>query len=164
MRRLLPVLLLLALLLPNGAAWAHAVLLASSPAADSALPQSPAAIDITFNEPIQLLALRLMDSTGSDVTPATPPAVTEGQVSWALPAAPRSALGPDLLPELLKDAQRVVLRALPRLGRAVVRHGNRAALTKAAIELLRDEGAHLRVMPATARFAQPTIRDPGSRR
>jgi copper transport protein len=87
MRRLLPVLLLLALLLPNGAAWAHAVLLASSPAADSALPQSPAAIDITFNEPIQLLALRLMDSTGSDVTPATPPAVTEGQVSWALPAA-----------------------------------------------------------------------------
>ena len=85
MRRFLPVLLLLALLLPNGAAWAHAVLLASSPAADSAQPQSPTAIDITFNEPIQLLAMKLMDSSGSDVTPATQPAVAEGQVSWVLP-------------------------------------------------------------------------------
>jgi copper transport protein len=80
-------LLLLALLLPNGAAWAHAALLVSSPAADSSLPQSPATIDITFNEPIQLLALKLMDSSGSDVTPATRPAVREGQVSWALPTA-----------------------------------------------------------------------------
>lgn len=87
MRRLLPVFLLLALLLPSGAAWAHAVLLASSPAADSSQPQSPTSIDITFNEPIQLLALKLMDSTGADVTPASQPAVTEGLVSLPLPTA-----------------------------------------------------------------------------
>jgi uncharacterized protein (TIGR02678 family) len=31
-----------------------------------------------------------------------------------------------------------------------------------AHDLLREEGAHVRVMPATARFAQPTIRESGS--
>jgi copper transport protein len=87
MRRLLPLLLLVALLLPNGSAWAHAVLLATSPAADSAQPQSPAAIELTFNEPVQLLALKLLDSTGRDVTPGALPTVTDGHVSWALPTA-----------------------------------------------------------------------------
>jgi copper transport protein len=79
-------LLLVALLLPNDAAWAHAVLLATTPAANSSLPQSPAAIELAFDEPVQLLALRLLDSTGRDVTPATSPAVADGHVAWALPA------------------------------------------------------------------------------
>jgi copper transport protein len=87
MKRLLPLLLLVALLLPNGPAWAHAVLLATSPIADSAQPQSPAAIELTFNEPVQLLALKILSSTGRDVTPGTQPTVTEGHVSWALPMA-----------------------------------------------------------------------------
>jgi len=87
MRHFFAASLLVALLLASGAAWAHAVLLASSPAADSSLAQSPSSIDITFNEPIQLLALKLMDSAGRDLTPAAPPSVVEGQVTMNLPTA-----------------------------------------------------------------------------
>jgi copper transport protein len=79
--------LFVVLLLASGSAWAHAVLLASSPAADSSLPRSPSSIDITFNEPIQLLALKLMDSAGRDLTPAASPSVVEGQVTLNLSTA-----------------------------------------------------------------------------
>jgi len=87
MRTLLSVLLFLGLLLASGPASAHTMLLASSPAADSSQAQSPSAIGLTFNEPVQLLALKLMDSVGGDLTPATPPTVVGGQVTLELPKA-----------------------------------------------------------------------------
>src|SRR5262245_38345776 len=87
MRPLQSVLLAIVLLLANSPAWAHAVLLASTPAADTSSPQSPASIEITFNEPIQLLALKLLNATGQDLSPPTKPSVREGQVSWVLPNA-----------------------------------------------------------------------------
>jgi len=85
MKRFLAALLFLSLLLANGPAWAHAVLLASSPAADSSQGRSPSAIALTFDEPVQLLALKLMDSAGRDLTPAAAPSVVEGQVTLDLP-------------------------------------------------------------------------------
>jgi copper transport protein len=87
MKHFLQVLLSMALLLASSPAWAHAVLLASSPAADSSLAQSPRSIDITFNEPVQLLAFKLLDATGRDATPAASPSTKEGQITWVLPTA-----------------------------------------------------------------------------
>jgi copper transport protein len=89
MRKFLPALCFLGLLLATGPVQAHALLLASSPAADSSQAQSPSSIELTFNEPVQLLAFRLMDSAGGDLTPATPPAVVGGQVTLDLPTALR---------------------------------------------------------------------------
>jgi copper transport protein len=77
----------LGLLLAGGPASAHAMLLASSPSADSSQAQSPSAITLTFNEPVQLLALKLMDSAGGDLTPAAAATVVGGQVTLDLPTA-----------------------------------------------------------------------------
>jgi copper transport protein len=85
MPRLLALLTLIALLLGSSPAWAHAFLLSSSPGAESSLDRSPGSIELTFNEPIQLLALKLLGTYSEDLSPATVPTVTEGRVVWMLP-------------------------------------------------------------------------------
>ncbi|WP_217913817.1 copper resistance CopC/CopD family protein [Miltoncostaea marina] len=60
-------LLVVALLLP-ATAFGHAVLKSSSPAADSKLAASPAAVTLTFTEPVQLLEERDADVVDSDGT------------------------------------------------------------------------------------------------
>ena len=79
-------LLLLAFLitLVAGEARAHAVLLSTTPAADSALAASPKAIELNFNEPVQILALRILDAEAHDRTPQNPPANADGRVTLQL--------------------------------------------------------------------------------
>jgi copper transport protein len=57
--------LLLALLAPSGAA-AHASLVASDPAGEATLVAAPSAITLTFNEPVEPLAIRLLNAAGAD--------------------------------------------------------------------------------------------------
>lgn len=78
--------LVLAILLAGPAdAWAHAVLQGTSPAADSINAAPPDRIELRFNEPVQLLGLRLIDAAGGDRSPAAPPEVRDGQVILPLP-------------------------------------------------------------------------------
>ena len=81
--RILALVLLVALLSP-ASALAHAVLQSTNPAADSVLAQAPGEIALTFNEPVQVLALRIIDATGRDCSPPSPPAVRDGRVTWAM--------------------------------------------------------------------------------
>jgi copper transport protein len=78
---------LVLVLLPAGpaGAWAHAVLQSTSPAAESISAVAPERIQLTFNEPVQLLGLRLIDAAGQDASPTAAPDVQDGQVSWHLP-------------------------------------------------------------------------------
>lgn len=78
---------LVLVLLPAGPAnaWAHAVLQSTSPAAESISAVAPERIQLTFNEPVQLLGLRLIDATGQDASPTAAPDVQDGHVSWLLP-------------------------------------------------------------------------------
>lgn len=78
-------LVLLALLASPAAALAHAALQSASPAADSINAAAPERIELTFNEPVQLLSLRLIDAAGQDHSPASAPLVRDGQVLWPLP-------------------------------------------------------------------------------
>ena len=78
-------LVLLALLASPAAAWAHAALQSANPAADSVNAAAPERIALTFNEPVQLLGLRLIDAAGRDHSPATAPEVRDGHVQWTLP-------------------------------------------------------------------------------
>ena len=78
-------LVLLALLASPAAAWAHAALQSASPAADSINAVAPERIELMFNEPVQVLGLRLIDVAGQDHSPATVPEVRDGQVLWPLP-------------------------------------------------------------------------------
>jgi copper transport protein len=78
-------LVLLALLASPAAAWAHAALQSANPAADSVNAAAPERIELRFNEPVQLLGLRLIDAAGQDHSPATAPEVRDGQVLWPLP-------------------------------------------------------------------------------
>ena len=67
MRRLAQVvwlLLLAAALLPS-AAWAHASLVASSPADGVLLARAPATLTLTFNEPVDPLTIRIVDQSGT---------------------------------------------------------------------------------------------------
>jgi copper transport protein len=52
------------------AAKAHAILLASEPANEAALATAPSSMVLTFNEPVEPLTLRLLDSSGA-TTPVT---------------------------------------------------------------------------------------------
>ena len=65
-------------------ASAHAVLLASEPAADAAVAESPRRIALDFNEPVQLLAMRIIDSSGRDRSPAGAPQLRDGRVVWPI--------------------------------------------------------------------------------
>lgn len=68
MRRLLFVLIVLgAALSPLAPAWAHAVLLDSAPADRAVLAHAPDEIVLRFNEPVQPIAVRLIDADGRQV-------------------------------------------------------------------------------------------------
>jgi copper transport protein len=72
-------------------ACAHASLVASDPAAEAVLAAPPATLSLTFNEPVEPLALRLIDAHGraapiSDVT-------RDGDVLTLTPPAPLGAGG-----------------------------------------------------------------------
>jgi copper transport protein len=78
--------LVLAVLLASPAvALAHAVLQSASPAADSVNVAAPDRIALLFNEPVQVLGLRLIDAAGVDHSPPSAPDVRDGQVTWPLP-------------------------------------------------------------------------------
>jgi copper transport protein len=77
-------LLVLSMAFAGGEARAHAVLQSSMPAADSIVPASPQAIALNFNEPVQVLALRIIDGEGRDLTPANPPVNADGRVILSL--------------------------------------------------------------------------------
>ena len=70
-RRALIVLAAVAMLLSAAStAWAHAVLVSSSPTADAKLAASPPQVTLTFNEPVQLLRgtdASVVDSQGAPV-------------------------------------------------------------------------------------------------
>ncbi|HJT15559.1 MAG TPA: copper resistance protein CopC [Dongiaceae bacterium] len=78
-------LVLLALLASPAAAWAHAALQSANPAPGSVNAAAPDRIGLIFNEPVQLLSLRLIDAAGREHSPASAPDVRDGQVLWPLP-------------------------------------------------------------------------------
>jgi copper transport protein len=81
----LPALVLVVLLGCPAAAWAHAALQSASPAPDSVNAAAPERIELLFDEPVQVLGLRLIDAAGQDHGPANAPEVRDGQVLWLLP-------------------------------------------------------------------------------
>src|SRR5688500_1732133 len=78
-------LVLVVLLASPAAAWAHAVLQGTTPAADSVSATAPERIALMFNEPVQVLGLRLIDAAGQDRSPAGVPPVGGGPVLSPLP-------------------------------------------------------------------------------
>lgn len=80
--------MVLALILGLGSeACAHAILMASSPAAGEALASPPAGISLRFNEPVQVIALRIIDAAGHDVALGGAPAAVDGTVRIATAGA-----------------------------------------------------------------------------
>lgn len=63
--RLLAGLLLCLLLAPMPAAFAHAQLLSTNPAADAVVASAPGQVELTFNEPVTPLAIRLIGPDGA---------------------------------------------------------------------------------------------------
>jgi copper transport protein len=78
------VLLCLAALLPGRPVAAHAVLLEMSPADGSAVPRSPAAVVLRFNEPVTPVSVRLFDEHGQPVTGPEDVAARDQEVRIAL--------------------------------------------------------------------------------
>ena len=107
MRRLAAVLCLLlaALMLPS-AAFAHASLIASSPADGALLARAPATLTLTFNEPVEPLTIRIVDQGGASESLAeirrdgaqlvlTPPVLGDGAhvISWRVASADGHPVG-----------------------------------------------------------------------
>ncbi|WP_161801120.1 copper resistance protein CopC [Kitasatospora griseola] len=92
---LLTALLLAALsvLAPAPRAQAHAQLLASSPAADSVTAESPTAVTLSFDSPVQP-GYTTVAVLGTDGTPYTdgPPTALNGQVQQKLGRLPKGAI------------------------------------------------------------------------
>jgi copper transport protein len=76
---------LLALFLSMGCAFAHASLVGATPGDNSVVAQSPDCIELDFNEPVQLLGLRLLDASDGDRSPSTAPEAADGRILWKLP-------------------------------------------------------------------------------
>ncbi len=68
-------------------ARAHAVLLATEPAADAVLERAPEAISITFNEPVQPVSLRLIDGEGGVIVDESAARVADSRVELPLASA-----------------------------------------------------------------------------
>ena len=51
----------------GGTAWSHAVLLGSTPAADSSLDVSPKELVFNFNENVGPIFIKILDRTGKEV-------------------------------------------------------------------------------------------------
>src|SRR5215470_5176105 len=58
----------LALFLHASAAFAHATLVKAEPADGAVIAQPPSALRLTFNEPVAVLAIRLIGPSGGAVT------------------------------------------------------------------------------------------------
>ncbi|OJU91554.1 MAG: hypothetical protein BGO13_06885 [Burkholderiales bacterium 66-5] len=80
--------LLLGMLLPGGAAWAHTALLHAEPADGSVLAQAPRQALLAFSEPVTVTRLQIVEPDGSALP--VPGARTEGaQVQVPIPALAR---------------------------------------------------------------------------
>lgn len=66
--------------LPGAPAWSHAVLLETVPADRAVLAQSPAEIVLRFNEAVQPVALRIIDSAGRQVAADATTEVRDGDL------------------------------------------------------------------------------------
>lgn len=98
-------LLVLASLAQPRAAWAHAALVGSQPSEGATLAEAPAALRLSFNEPVSPLIVRLIGPTGEAVTPAvkaenstltiTPPPLRHGThvLSWRVISADGHPVG-----------------------------------------------------------------------
>ncbi|MCC6982975.1 MAG: copper resistance protein CopC [Bauldia sp.] len=68
--------LLAGLLATAGSALAHASLIATDPAQGAVLESAPANVTLTFNEPVSVTALRLIDTSGATTTLPLPEAAS----------------------------------------------------------------------------------------
>lgn len=84
-RGLVPLLLLLLLALAPRPVLAHASLVASEPADGAVLAEAPAGIALRFDEPLQLLALSLLDQRGTARNLTSAARVESERISVALP-------------------------------------------------------------------------------
>ncbi|HTY79974.1 MAG TPA: copper resistance protein CopC [Candidatus Bathyarchaeia archaeon] len=75
-------------------AWAHAVMLAATPADGSVLEAAPPAVVIEFNEPVTPIMVELRDASGARLALAGAPEARDGVLRAALPPL---APGPYLL-------------------------------------------------------------------
>lgn len=81
---------LLAFFLSSAAAWAHATLIRATPSPDRVAEGSTDRIELEFNEPVELLGLRLLDAAGDDRSPQGTPESADGRIVWRLPAPLRN--------------------------------------------------------------------------
>lgn len=100
---------LLAALLQTGAAYAHASLVRAEPADGALVAEPPAALRLTFNEPVTPLVIRLIAPDGTATTPAAstenatvtvkPPALRRGThlLSWRVISADGHPVGGSLV-------------------------------------------------------------------
>lgn len=70
-------------------AHAHAVLVSSVPADRQVLTQAPGRVDLRFNEPVEVMSLRLLDPSGRSVTLQPAPDGVPERAAAALPALGR---------------------------------------------------------------------------
>jgi copper transport protein len=87
LRRLLAAACALVTALACGEAWAHAVLLESSPAADAVLAQAPEQITLRFTEPVRPTAIRLLRAADGVDVELGAPAASDAELRTALPAS-----------------------------------------------------------------------------
>lgn len=112
MRLLLSICIVLGcILMPAQSAWAHAQLLSSDPVANAIFETAPGAVELTFNEPVSPLAIRLISPDGSavDLTEETsdgavvsiqiPNGITDGTqvLSWRVVSADGHPIGGSLI-------------------------------------------------------------------
>jgi copper transport protein len=100
---------LLTALAPSSAAFAHASLVRAEPADGALVAEPPAALRLTFNEPVTPLVMRLIGPDGTAVTPAAsaentavtvkPPALRRGThvLSWRVISADGHPVGGSLV-------------------------------------------------------------------
>src|SRR5260221_9987118 len=89
-----PLIALLIALAPAGEASAHASLVKAAPADGAVMPLPPAALTLTFNEPVSPLVVRPIAPDGA---PLAPIAVTAQATTVPISAAPGFGLGTQVL-------------------------------------------------------------------
>jgi copper transport protein len=75
----------------SGGAYAHAVLLASTPADGAVLDRAPERVMLRFNEPVRVISLRLIDEGGQVTALAQGSESTPDQVEAPLPSLSRGS-------------------------------------------------------------------------
>jgi copper transport protein len=119
------VIALLTALAPSSAAFAHASLVRAEPADGALVAEPPAALRLTFNEPVTLLVMRLIGPDGTAMTPAAsaenttvtikPPALRRGThvLSWRVISADGHPVGGSLVFSVGEASAQPVPGALP---------------------------------------------------